>query len=204
MRGLFKNKPVSINAFALVIGVFFLCILFPTVVQAACCNTNADCSGGSCACDSCGSGCDCGHTECCNYDGVCDTSSPCEHEGVTFAGTCRSGSCYCSTDCGSGGGSHKECNDSCQCVEVSGDGSDECGANSDCYPCGTCIPCDCGTNEAASSAEEFFAMENSMFQDDKVLGAVSVGSNQVSHHLMGRLIVWLRALIYRLDPLRLI
>ena len=64
---------------------------------------------------------------------------------------------YAGVDCG--GGEHKECNSSCQCVTVSGPVRNQCSGNSDCYPCGVCIPCNCGHGIACASSERTLAKQ---------------------------------------------
>jgi len=167
------------------LSLFFFILLGVAEVEAACCNNDGDCSGGSCACGDC-SGCDCcPETCCCRYDGDCKIgdsggSEDCLNKG--FNGTCGAGDCQCTSDCpggngGNGGDTHKECDSDCDCVEVDGSGTDECDDDGDCYPCGQCIPCDCGTSLAVLEEEKHFA-ESFLGPDDgssQVLGEKSFG-----------------------------
>ncbi len=166
-----KNKALIL----ILLSFSFLVFLGATKVEAACCNADADCSGGYCACDSCDASCDCGdgRPECCRYDGVCDIGNPggedCLNKG--FAGSCVAGGCYCTSDCPGGNGGNGDtywtCDSNCNCVEVDGSGTNQCSADGDCYPCGECIPCDCGTSLAASEDERHFAETFINTEDEK-------------------------------------
>ncbi len=81
--------------------------------------------------------------------------------GGTYCGpSCAetSSGCDCSSCVGGNGGdTHMECDANCNCVEVSGSGTSECSVSEHCYPCGTCIPCNCGISLASSEGGDTFA-----------------------------------------------
>lgn len=86
----------------------------------------------------------------------------CENLGLNCSTKCyweacwsyECGECWCPTG---DGDTHRECDADCSCVEVDGSGDDECGTDADCYPCGTCIPCQCGISLAALESSESLA-----------------------------------------------